>query len=35
MWFGCVGGSLTAGGAREFVIPNQPIPQGATIRIVK
>ena len=27
---GFVGGGLTAGGAREFVLPNQPIPSGAT-----
>ena len=32
---GFIGGGLTSGGAREFVIPNQPIPQGATIRIVR
>jgi len=31
---GFVGGGLTAGGAREFVLPNQPIPPRATIRTV-
>jgi len=31
---GFVGRGLTAGGAREFVIPNGPIPAGATIRVV-
>jgi len=31
---GFVGGGYTAGGAREFVIPNGPIPAGATIRVV-
>ena len=31
---GFVGGGLTGGGAREFVIPNGPIPSGATVRIV-
>lgn len=31
---GFVGGGRTAGGAREFVIPNQKIPTGATTRIV-
>jgi hypothetical protein len=30
---GFVGRGLTAGGAREFVIPNGPIPVGATIRV--
>jgi len=29
---GFVGGGLTGGGAREFVIPNQPIPPDAIIR---
>ena len=28
------GGGFTSGGAREFVIPNQPIPHGARFRIV-
>ena len=32
---GFVGGGRTSGGAREFVIPNQPIPENATIRIVR
>ena len=31
---GFVGGGYTAGGAPEFVIPNGPIPPGATITIV-
>lgn len=31
---GFIGGGRTAGGAREFVIPNQPIPPDATKRIV-
>lgn len=31
---GFVGGGRTAGGAREFVIPNGPIPPGATKEIV-
>jgi RHS repeat-associated protein len=30
-----VGGGLTAGGAPEFVLPNGPIPTGATITIVQ
>lgn len=29
-----VGGGRTPGGAREFIIPNQPIPPDATIREV-
>jgi RHS repeat-associated protein len=29
------GGGLTSGGAREFVIPNGPIPAGAAIRTVR
>jgi hypothetical protein len=29
-----IGKGFTAGGAREFVIPNGPIPLGASIRIV-
>ncbi len=32
---GFVGGGQTLGGAREFVIPNGPIPIGSTIRVVK
>lgn len=32
---GFVGGGRTAGGAREFVIPNQPIPGGAQTRMVE
>jgi len=31
---GFVGGGRTAGGAPEFVIPNGPVPAGATTRIV-
>lgn len=31
---GFVGGGRTAGGAREFVIPNGPIPADAIIRTV-
>jgi RHS repeat-associated protein len=31
---GFIGGGLTSGGAREFVIPNGPIPPGAIIRTV-
>ena len=31
---GVVGGGQTAGGASEFVIPNGPIPPGASIRLV-
>ena len=31
---GFIGGGRTAGGAREFVIPNGPIPAGATTRVV-
>lgn len=30
-----IGGGKTLGGAREFTIPNQPIPNDATIKIVK
>jgi RHS repeat-associated protein len=29
------GGGLTSGGAREFVIPNGPIPPGATVKTVR
>jgi RHS repeat-associated protein len=32
---GFVGGGRTAGGAREFVVPNQLIPAGARIRVVR
>lgn len=32
---GFVGGGRTAGGAREFVIPNQLVPPNATTRIVQ
>ena len=32
---GFVGRGLTAGGAREYVIPNGPIPDGAAIRVVR
>ncbi|MBI2285189.1 MAG: Ig-like domain-containing protein [Bacteroidetes bacterium] len=32
---GFIGGGRTAGGAREFVIPNQAIPANATIKIIK
>jgi hypothetical protein len=32
---GFVGFGRTAGGAREFVIPNQTIPSGSTIRIIQ
>jgi len=32
---GFVGGGRTAGGAREFVIPNGPVPEGAVIRRVE
>jgi hypothetical protein len=31
---GFIGGGRTAGGAREFVLPNGPLPPGATIRRV-
>jgi hypothetical protein len=31
---GFVGGGLTSGGAREFVIPNGPIPSNATIEVI-
>lgn len=30
-----VGGGRTRGGAREFIIPNQPVPPEATIREVR
>ncbi|HZN02225.1 MAG TPA: polymorphic toxin type 10 domain-containing protein [Candidatus Polarisedimenticolia bacterium] len=30
---GFVGGGLTSGGAREFVLPNGPIPADALIRV--
>ncbi|HET9181575.1 MAG TPA: polymorphic toxin type 10 domain-containing protein [Candidatus Angelobacter sp.] len=32
---GFVGGGQTTGGASEFVIPNGPIPSGATITVVR
>lgn len=32
---GFIGGGRTAGGAREFVIPNGPIPPGTMIRVVR
>ena len=32
---GFIGGGRTAGGAREFVIPNGPIPAGSSTRVVK
>ncbi|NKC15605.1 MAG: hypothetical protein GKR94_26430 [Gammaproteobacteria bacterium] len=32
---GFVGGGRTAGGAPEFVIPNGPVPAGATTRAVR
>lgn len=32
---GFVGGGRTAGGAPEFVIPNGPVPAGATTRVVQ
>lgn len=32
---GFIGGGRTSGGAREFVIPNGPVPAGATIRTVR
>ena len=32
---GFVGGGRTAGGAPEFVIPNGPVPAGATTRLVR
>lgn len=32
---GFVGRGRTAGGAREFTIPNQPIPQNSKIKIIK
>lgn len=31
---GFVGGGRTAGGAREFVVPNTPVPPNTTVRIV-
>jgi Novel toxin 10 len=33
--FVCIGGGLTEGGVREFVIPNGPIPPNSTISIVR
>jgi Novel toxin 10 len=32
---GFVGYGKTAGGAREFVIPNQTIPVGSTIKVIQ
>ncbi|MEM9558546.1 MAG: polymorphic toxin type 10 domain-containing protein, partial [Acidobacteriota bacterium] len=32
---GFIGGGRTAGGAREYVLPNGPIPSGATRRVVR
>jgi len=32
---GFIGGGRTAGGAREFVLPNQPIPSGAVMEVVR
>jgi Novel toxin 10 len=32
---GFIGGGLTSGGAPEFVIPNGPIPAGATTTIIR
>ncbi len=32
---GFVGGGKTAGGAREFVLPNGPVPGGAKVRVVE
>ena len=32
---GFIGGGRTAGGAREFVLPNQPIPSGAIKEVVR
>jgi hypothetical protein len=31
---GFVGRGFTAGGAREFVVPNGPIPAGATVEVL-
>jgi len=31
---GFIGGGRTAGGAREFVLPNGPIPAGSRIELV-
>ncbi|WP_262482861.1 polymorphic toxin type 10 domain-containing protein [Aquimarina longa] len=31
---GFIGGGKTAGGAREFAIPNQKIPAGAKVKTV-
>ena len=31
---GFIGGGRTVGGAREFVVPNQPIPNNAKIKTV-
>lgn len=32
---GFVGFGRTAGGAREYNIPNMPIPNGSTIKVIK
>ena len=32
---GFIGGGRIAGGAREFVIPNGPIPPGSVVRIAQ
>jgi hypothetical protein len=32
---GFIGGGRTAGGAREFILPNGPVPAGATVRVVQ
>ena len=32
---GFVGRGFTAGGAREFVLPNGPVPAGAATRVVR
>ena len=31
---GFIGGGRTSGGAREFVVPNQPLPKNAKIKTV-
>lgn len=31
---GFIGGGRTAGGAREFVVPNSPVPAGARIEVI-
>jgi hypothetical protein len=32
---GFIGGGRTLGGAREFILPNGPVPAGATVRLVR